>query len=48
MNTDVGVCVEVVESIDTPPHQKRARMDRTESCFAATSTLEYDKRIADS
>ena len=48
MNTGVGVCLQRDESIDTPLHQKRARTDRTEDFFAATSTLEYDKWIADS
>ena len=47
---DVGVgdVIQVDTDIGTHPLKKRARTDRSEGHMAVLSTLEYDKRVADS
>ena len=44
----VGDVVQVDTNISTHPQIKRARTDRSVVHTTASSTLEYDKRVADS
>ena len=43
-----GDVFRVETEVDSNPHQKRARTERSEYSHTALSTLEYDKRVADS
>ena len=43
-----GVCLKVDTPLDSSHPHKLARLERSEAHFAASSTLEYDKRVADS
>ena len=47
-DTCEGDVLRVETEIDNLQHKKRARTERSESHFTALSTLEYDKRVADS